>query len=185
MDDHKIIALFNERSEQAITELSKKYGRACMNVAINVLGNESDAEECVNDAYLALWNSVPPKYPDYLLAYLLKIVRNLALKKKRSDLCSKRSSLLRVPLSETEDFLALADTIQDHLDEKELTTHIDSFLASIDTESRIIFIRRYWFCDSVEAIAERLHKKPHYISVKLSRTKEKLKKSLRKEGFEL
>ena len=91
MDDRQIIELFNARQEQAIIELSKKYGKLCKRVAFNITGSESDAEECVNDAYLAVWNQIPPQSPDNLRTYLLKIVRNLSLKRKRSNTVMKRN----------------------------------------------------------------------------------------------
>ncbi|NLE14203.1 MAG: hypothetical protein GX628_11070 [Clostridiales bacterium] len=103
MDDSKIIELFFERSEQAIIELSKKYGSICDRVAYNILNNRSDAEECVNDAYLAVWNAIPPQRPDPLLSYVCRIVRNLALKKYHANTALKRNSMYDVCLDEIVD----------------------------------------------------------------------------------
>ena len=96
MDDREIIALFYERSEQAIGEVSKKYGDLCFKIAINILNDAQDAEECVNDAYLGAWNSIPPQNPAPLRSYLCRIVRNLALKKLRTNTALKRGSQLEV-----------------------------------------------------------------------------------------
>ena len=100
MDDKQIIDLFNERSEQAVVELSGKYGKLCHKVALNILDDECDAQECVNDAYLALWNQIPPSCPDPLRAYLLKTVRNLSLKRKRSNTVMKRNDTSQVEFEE-------------------------------------------------------------------------------------
>ena len=103
LEDSKIIGLFYERSEQAITELSQKYGAVCTKVADNILNNKRDAEECVNDAYLGAWNSIPPQNPNPLLSYVCRIVRNLAIKKYHANTAKKRNSIYDVALEELED----------------------------------------------------------------------------------
>ena len=183
--DNQIIRLFNERSEQAIIELSKKYGYKCRQVALNILQNECDAEECVNEAYFVLWNHIPPSAPDPLITYLLKIVRNLALKRKRENSFLKRNDKSNVEFDEVEEILTDERSTENAFDAKELEKLIDRFLDTLDKDSRIMFLRRYWFCDSVEGIAKALGKSSHFVSVKLSRTKEKLKKYLEKEGYEI
>ena len=100
LDDRKIIELFFERSEQAIIELSNKYGSVCSKVAFNILNNMQDTEECVNDAYLGTWNTIPPQKPDPLLSYVCRIVRNLALKKYHENTAQKRNSFYDVALDE-------------------------------------------------------------------------------------
>ena len=102
MDDSKIIALFFERSEQAITELSNKYGKLCMYVANNILGNQQDAEECVNDAYLGAWNTIPPQKPNPLQAYICRIARNIAITKYHTNTAVKRNSHYDIALEELE-----------------------------------------------------------------------------------
>ena len=100
LDDRKIIELFFERSEQAIIELSKKYGSVCSKVAFNILNNTQDTEECVNDAYLGTWNTIPPQNPNPLLSYVCRIVRNLAIKKYHTNTAAKRNSIYDVALDE-------------------------------------------------------------------------------------
>ncbi|MBR3767034.1 MAG: sigma-70 family RNA polymerase sigma factor [Clostridia bacterium] len=183
MDDSKIIALFNERSQLGLTELSQKYGKLCLKIAENILKNREDSEECVNDAYLAVWNTVPPENPDPLKTYLLKIVRNTAIKKYHSNTAVKRNSFYDTALEELENILFHKDTVETELLLKELSEAVNSFLRDTSKENRVIFLRRYYFGDSVKDIAEITGNTPHFVSVRLSRTREKLKKYLQKEGL--
>lgn len=109
MDDKQIIRLFFERSEQAITELSQKYGDLCMKIAKSILNDHQDAEECVNDAYLGAWNSIPPQSPDPLRSYICRIVRNRSLKKLRTNSAIKRGSQFEVSLSELADAFGITE----------------------------------------------------------------------------
>ena len=182
MDDSKIIDLFFERSQQALTELSKKYGAICHKVAVNVLKNDNDAEECVNDAYMGVWNTIPPQRPDSLAAYVFRITRNLSLKKYRYNVAEKRNSYYDVALDELEDCLGYSTTPQDELDAKELTSIFDGFLGELDKTNRIIFVRRYWFSDSIADIAKILNMRDHAVVSRLSRMREKLKQYLIEKG---
>ena len=119
MDDSKIIDLFYARSEQAIMELSTKYGAVCSKVAKNILNNSHDAEECVNDAYLGAWNTIPPQNPNPLLTYICRIVRNLSIMKYHSNTAIKRNSFYDAALDELEDCLASSETVEDKLTAKE------------------------------------------------------------------
>ena len=183
MEDSKIIALFFARSEQAITELSSKYGRLCMHLANNILGNQQDSEECVNDAYLGAWNTIPPQKPNPLQAYICKIVRNIAIAKYHANTALKRNSQYDVALDELEHCLSSPDTADSKLQAKELSHLINRFLESLDTTSRVMFVRRYWYSDSVSDIAETFHMRPNSVSVQLSRIRTKLRKFLIKEGY--
>lgn len=185
MDDSKIIELFYERSEQAIVELSKKYGSVCTKVAHNILNSKRDSEECVNDAYLGAWNTIPPQRPDPLLSYICRIVRNLAVKKYHSNTAAKRNSIYDVSLDELENCFPASDCAESEVDARETARIIDSFLETLDKENRILFVRRYWYSDSITDLAELFHTSNHNISVRLSRTREKLKKHLIKEGIYL
>ena len=182
MDDKKIIELFYERSEQAITELSKKYGLLCKKVADNILNNHLDAEECVNDAYLAVWNTIPPQNPDSLVSYVCRIVRNQAIKKYHENTALKRNSIYDTSLDELEEVLPSSASVEGELEAKEVSAMIDRFLETLDKQSRIMFIRRYWYSDSIEEIALSFKTSKHYISVRLSRIRKALKKHLVKEG---
>ena len=185
MDDHQIIALFFTRSEQAITELSNKYGRLCHRIADNILNNTLDAEECVNDAYLGAWNTIPPQKPNPLQAYICKIVRNIAIAKYHSNTAQKRNSQYDIALDELENCFFCADTPDSVLQAKELSGLLDRFLSQLDVRSRVMFVRRYWYGDSINAIAESFSMRPNSISVQISRIRNKLRKFLMQEGYVL
>lgn len=182
MEDSKIIDLFFERSEQAISELSKKYGSMCTKMAYNVLNNESDAEECVNDAYLGLWNTIPPQNPKPLLSYVCRIVRNLALKKYHANTAKKRNSTYDVALDEIEGCFPANNSVEERIEATELAKIIDSFLEGLGREDRIMFVRRHYYSDSIEELAGLFNTSRHNISVRLSRIRKNLKKYLVKEG---
>lgn len=185
MEENQIIQLFNERSEKAITELSNKYGFLCKSIAENILKNKQDSEECVNDAFLGVWNSIPPQNPSSLKAYVLKIVRNQAIKKYHFNTAFKRNSQYDVALDELYECFSCFNNVESELDSLELTRLINSFLKTLSKNDRIMFIKRYWFAMSVTEIAEDFYVNNHYVSVKLSRIRESLKKYLEKEGFDL
>ena len=185
LEDSEIIELFFERSEQAIIELSEKYGTIFEKIANNILNNRFDAEECVNDAYLGVWNTIPPQKPDPLLSYVCRIVRNLAIKKYHSNTAAKRNSTYDVSLDELENCCPSSNSVEDEFNAKELARVIDDFLAALDEENRIMFVRRYWHAASITELAKLFRTSKHNISVRLSRTREKLKKHLIKEGISL
>nr|MCR5427375.1 sigma-70 family RNA polymerase sigma factor [Lachnospiraceae bacterium] len=142
MDDEKLIDLFFERSEQAIAELSRKYGNLCGRIAQNILNNLQDCEECVNDAYLAVWNTVPPQRPDPLSSYLTRIVKNLALKKYHENTAQKRNSAYEIALDEIADCFPSTASVEDELEAKETAKLIDRFLETLSETDRIMFVRR-------------------------------------------
>ena len=183
MDDSKIIELFFERSEQAIIKLSNKYGAICSKIADNILNNRLDSEECVNDAYLGVWNTIPPQRPNPLLSYVCRIVRNLALKKYHENTAKKRNSYYDAALDEIADCIPAAFSVEDEIMAKEAAGVIDDYLETLDQQSRIMFIRRYWYADSIEEIAALFHKSKHYISVRLSRIRKALRQYLGKKGI--
>lgn len=185
LDDSKIIDLFYARSEQAIMELSNKYGTVCNKVANNILNNPFDAEECVNDAYLGAWNTIPPQNPNPLLSYICRIVRNLAVMKYHSNTAVKRNSFYDVALDELEGCLASPLDVEAELSAKELSRLVDCFLDTLDQKNRVMFVRRYWYADSIPDIASRFHTSNNNVSVRLWRIREKLRKYLLKEGYSL
>ena len=178
MNDEQIIGLFFERSEQAITELDKKYGRVCHSVSYNILSNRQDAEECVNDAYLGVWNAIPPAKPNPLLAFVCKIVRNISLKRYEQNTAVKRNSKYDVAMEELEECLASSATIEEEIAERELTKMIESFLDSLSKENRVIFLRRYWFSDTYADIAKQVGLTEKNVSVRLTRIRKELRKHL-------
>ena len=185
MDDSKIIELFYERSEQAIIELSNKYGVICNKVANNILNNSLDSEECVNDAYLGVWNTVPPQKPDPLSSYVCRIVRNLALKKYHENTAKKRNSVYDVALDEIADCIPASFSVEDEAAAIQVAGMIDSFLETVDRQSRVMFVRRYWHADSIEELADLFHKSKHYVSVRLSRIRKALKQYLKEKGVSI
>lgn len=185
MEDSKIIELFYARSEQAIMELSTKYGAVCNKVAKNILNNRQDAEECVNDAYLGAWNTIPPQKPAPLLTYICRIVRNLSIMKYHANTAIKRNSFYDVALDELEDCISSSVSVEAEITTNELSTLLDCFLDTLDQQNRVMFVRRYWFSDSVSDIAGRFHISNNNAAVRLSRTREKLKKYLQKEGYRI
>ena len=179
MDDEKIIELFFNRSEQAIEEVDKKYGKTCHNISYNILHNKLDAEECVNDAYLGAWNAIPPARPNPLLTYLCKIVRNLSLKRYEFNTAIKRNSTYDVAMEELESCLSSPETVESEIALKELTHIIENFLDSLSTENRVIFLRRYWFSDTYSDIAARVGMTEKNVYVLLTRIRENLRNYLK------
>ena len=185
LEDSKIVELFFERSEQALTELSDKYEKLCKKISINILGSEEDALECINDSYLGMWNTIPPQKPDNLKFYLLRIVRNNAVKRFHSNTAKKRNSFYDVALQELEGCLPSEDTIEKELLSDEITSLINSFLEAQSKVNRIIFVRRYYFSDSVAEISKRVNLTENNVSVRLNRMRKSLKNHLEKEGIKI
>ena len=183
MKDPEIVALFLERSEQAIGELSRQYGTAVRRAIQNILADPQDVEECEDDTYLRIWDSIPPQRPQYLGAYSCRIARNLALDRYRSRTAQKRNPGYDVSLDELASVLPASGGPEDALEARELAGAINRFLRQLEREDRYLFLRRYWFADPVAAIAHKTGKTPHAVSVRLFRIREKLKVYLKKEGM--
>ena len=183
MDDNEIIDLFFERSEKAIVELSNKYGSACMKISMNILNNYQDAEECVNDSYLGVWNAIPPQKPNPLFAFVCKIVRNISIDKYRKNRRQKRKGNYDLCIEELEDCVSSSRSVEDDYAEAELSSYIDDFLDSLTKINRMIFVRRFWYMDSYEDIAKAAGLKEGAIRTRLSRTKGALKEFLRRKEW--
>lgn len=185
MDDRKIVELYWERSESAIRETQKKYGKYCNRIAMNILNSFPDAEECVNDAYLQVWNSIPPKKPLSLAAYIGKIVRNLSINRIVHQSAEKRSARVTTVLEEAEEFLPSPAGETSLSDELALKEAINGFLATLSAEHRAIFLYRYWYLSSVKEIAKRFKLSESNVKVILHRTRGKFKEYLEKEGIQI
>ena len=183
MEDQAIISLFLERSEQGIVELISKYGKAIQKITGNILADPLDAEECANDTYLGVWNSIPPNIPRSLGAYCCGIARNQALSRYQFSTAQKRNSHFDAALEELEDSIPALGTVESEIEARELSECISAYLAGLPYDDRYAFLRRYYYADSITDIAETLGKTPHRISVRLFRIRENLKKYLRKEGM--
>jgi len=183
LNDHEIIDLFFERSEQAITELICKYGAAIRNVAFNILNNPSDIDECQSDTYFQVWTRIPPARPDNLGAYVCRIARNVCLKRYHSNTAEKRNSHYDVALQELESSIPALSTVESDYDARELSQYLNVFLKTLRTEDRYLFMRRYWYGDGVSEIAKNLDISAHTASVRLFRLRQKLQTYLQKEGM--
>ena len=183
LEDSKIISLFFERSEQAIEELNNKYGSAVKKTAANILHDRQDVEECVNDTYLGCWNSIPPHRPDPLISFVCKIARNLAVSRLRSNTAVRRNAEFDLVLDELEDFIPSDTDVEEDYTAKELSAAINRFLLELAYDERFMFVRRYWYADSVKDIATAMHSRENRVSVRLFRLREKLRNKLKKEGF--
>ena len=183
LKDQEIIALFFERSEQAISELIVKYGGAMKRVASNILNNVQDMEECLSDTYLHVWNRIPPTVPRHLGAYACRIARNVCLKRYHANTAEKRNSHYDVALDELEATIPALSTVESDYDARELTRYLNTFLKGLGKDDRYLFLRRYWFGDGVSEIAEKLNISPHTASVRLFRLRQKLQTYLQKEGM--
>ncbi len=178
MNDQEIIALYFDRNEQAITETAAQYGRLCHTVAENILHDRQDSEECVSDTYLRAWNTIPPERPARLSAYLCRITRNAALDRYRARHRRMRDSDMTLSLCELEDCIPMRDE-----DADELPGLLNQFLEGLNPEERQIFCGRYWHSCPVKTLA-RLHGlTPKAVTMRLSRTREKLRSFLEERGY--
>lgn len=185
MTDLEIVALYWKRSEEAIACTMQKYGRYLLRLAQNILHIREEAEECVNETYLSAWNQLPPDKPEKLLPYLGRISRCLALNRYDYLTAQKRSSEFKVQLSELEEILSVPDTPQQQYEREELSAAISAFLRAQHEEDRNLFIRRYWYSDSIRDIAKRYALQENTVKSRLLRTRKRLKAYLEKEGYAL
>lgn len=186
MEDQTIVELYLARSESAIDQSERKYGRYCFAVADSILSNPEDARECVNDLWLRVWNSIPPHRPENLKTYCGKIVRNLAIDRYRLSRTGQRGGgEYPLALEEIADCIPdLAGEVESAFDEKILTDALNRFLATLPADTRRIFLCRYWHLKSVKEIAHESGCKESRVKMILLRTREKLKEFLTEEGIE-
>ena len=183
MDEQKLLELYVAQDERAVEETEKRYGKLCFKIAFNILGSNEDAKECVNDTYLALWNSIPRSRPDDLTAFVCKVARNQALKKAEYLQRQKRSSFT-VSLDELSELFAEPSAL-DNIEDGELGKLINGFLASEKEAARNVFIRKYFFFDSIEDISRRYSFSVSKVKSILFHTRNKLKRYLKEHGVEI
>lgn len=184
MDDANIISLYFRRSEQAIQETEKAYGRRLRVLSNRILSSREDAQECVNDTYLETWKTIPPQKPTYFYAFLAAICRNLSLNRLDWNLAAKRHAEVVSLTQEME--LCIPDSRQDDvLDRQEIRDVLNAFLSTLSTENRLIFLRRYLYVDTVAQIAARYGISESKVKTQLHRTRKKLQACLAKEGIAL
>ncbi len=182
MDDQRIVKLFWERSEKAITETANKYGRYCHYIAYNILQNDEDAEECVNDTYLNAWNCIPPHKPNRLQTFLGKITRNLSLNKYEQLIAQKRGGG-QVPLILDELSECVSVNNVDIIDEIAIKDLLNRFLEMQSPQNCKLFVRRYWYMSSIKEIAKDYGMSENNVMVTLFRIRKELKTYLEKEDI--
>jgi RNA polymerase sigma-70 factor (ECF subfamily) len=182
VEDAKIIELFFQRNEQAVKETDTAYGRKLYVLSNNILNNREDAEESVSDTYMETWKSIPPKRPKYFYAFLASICRNMSFNRLDWRLAAKRNAEVVALTQEME--MCIPDVRQEvEMDRRELRRALESFLDSLSKESRLIFLRRYLYVDSIAEIASRYGISESKVKTQLHRTRAKLHAHLSKEGI--
>ena len=181
MEDEKIVMLYWQRDENAIRETKMKYGKYCYTVAYNILHSHEDSDECVNDTWNSAWNAIPPEKPNKLQCFLARITRNIAIDRFRHDSAKKRSAEFEIVIDEYWECIPNGELSIEN--EFMLKQAINGFLATLDTKTRVIFMRRYWYSMSIRDIAEGMHLSENNISLILHRTRNKFKAYLTKEGI--
>ena len=186
MDDSKIVDLFFKRDENAIRCTSEKYGYRLRKIADNIVHDKRISEECENDTYLKAWNTIPPHEPrTYLFSYLAKIIRNLAIDFCKRESRQKRSAVFADLSDEAEECIPVPSGVESEYDAVALSRVISDFLKTISVEKRNIFIRRYWFFDSVADISRRFSISEGKVKTVLFRTRKELKTWLEREGYNI
>jgi len=184
MDDFQIIELYFARNELAIKETDAKYGKLCKKIAYNILNNLEDSEECVNDTYNGVWNAIPPTRPNNFMSFICKIARNLSLKRLEFIKREKRSAELLVSLEELAEILP-DNRITPNVNDEDVGKLISKFLVSQKEDCRNVFIRKYFFFDSIKEISKRFSFTESKVKNMLFHTRNKLKDFLIKEGIEI
>lgn len=185
MDDSAIIEMYWQRDEKAIDETDKKYGSYCFAIANNILSSKEDSDECVNDTWLRVWNAIPPKKPDKFRLFLGKITRNLSFDKYKKENAKKRSGEMLFILDELSECVSGGNTTDEEINMKLLGESINKFLRTLSERDRGIFLRRYFYAETVNGIAEKYGITANSVSAVLSRARTALREHLKREGFEV
>jgi RNA polymerase sigma-70 factor (ECF subfamily) len=183
MEDTQIIELFWTRKESAIQATTDKYGRLLHSIAYHILANHEDSEECVNDVCLKAWQTIPPQKPASLTAYLGRIVRNISINRWQEKHAQKRYGGTEILLSELGDCIPSVDTVDQEADAHELAEFISKWLIQQSQDNRILFLRRYWFGDSVKALSYQTGTTANKLAGRLYRLRQDLKCAMEKEGI--
>lgn len=182
MDDTALLRLFQERSERAIAETEQKYGGLCRRLAQRILDNSEDAEECVNDALLSAWNSIPPEEPANLAAYLSALTRNIALNRlKANNRIRRGGGQIPAVLDELAECIPAEGSVEAEYDRRSFLAALERFLDTLPRDARVIFVRRYWYMNTCREIADAYQMSESKVRVTLTRTRRKLKAFLDKE----
>lgn len=182
MDDQELVQLFLNRSDVAIRKLESQYGAVMFSISYNILQNREDAEECVNDAYLALWNAIPPAQPHSLFSFSCKFVRNISLTKYKYNTAEKRNIHKIISWETVEDCIPENMLVSEETERERLTKIWNDWLGKLNRENRYIFIRKYWYMDSVSQIAKKIKLSEAAIYLRIDRMKKGLAKYLKQKG---
>lgn len=183
MEDQGIVQLFFDRSEQAIVETDKKYGAYCYSIAYNILDNREDSEESVSDTYMEAWNTIPPRRPNFLNAFLAKITRHISIDRWRKLSAKKRGGgELILALEELED-CADEHSVESEFEKKEFTRVLNRFLSSLPETERNVFLCRYWYFDSIQTVSQVSGFSESKVTSMLHRLRGRLRKTLSEEGY--
>ena len=185
MTDEEIIALFFQRSEQAVQALDERHGAAVRRVAHNILGNPRDTEECVNDTYLAAWNSMPVQRPQKLQAWLCRVIRNIAVDRWRKNHAVKRYQEMEILLEELEECVPAPGGVEEELEAAELAELIDGWLRELPENDRVIFIRRYFNGEALGSLARENHMLPAALAQRMYKLRGMLKAEMEGRGISL
>ncbi|MBR5722241.1 MAG: sigma-70 family RNA polymerase sigma factor [Oscillospiraceae bacterium] len=183
-DEQAIIARLNRRDESALEQVQSGYGKLCGKLAYDILGSWEDSEECVSDMLMKVWQTIPPNHPESLKAYLITLIRHLAIDRYHLQTAKKRGGTqFDEALDELEDTLVSDDNISAAVEKRELTRAIECFLDTLPQKSRNIFMRRYYMADSVRGIADAYGIGVSAVKISLMRTRNKLNQFLKEEGY--
>ena len=186
MEDVRIVELYLRRDETAIRQTSEKYGGRLRSLAYGIVRDRQTAEECENDTYLEAWNAIPPHEPgSYLYAFLARITRHVSLNCCRDRGRLKRSALLCELSAELEQCIPAPDDARCRIDDMALREALDGFLRTLDGEKRNIFLRRYWYLDSITDVSKRFALSESKVKTTLYRCRKRLREHLEKEGYVL
>ncbi len=185
MEDQEIIRLYHQRDENAITQTEKKHGVFCRRLAIRILSNRQDAEECVNDTWMAAWNRMPPDWPRSLRAFLGRITRNISISRFRFSHASKRFAGMELLLSELEECVPGGEAAEQMLEQQVLSEIIAGWLDGLESSDRVLFVRRYWYGESVKGLAFSHGETPNRMARRMQRLRQSLRTVLEKEGVEI
>ena len=184
MDDSEIIELYFQRSEEAVTQTASKYGKYCYKIAYHILSSQEDSEESVNDTYLAAWNTMPPRRPNILSAFLGKLTRYISLDRWKKRSAQKRGGgQVALSLEELEECISGGDDLEKEVDRKELLRYLNRFLDALPETQRRVFVCRYWYLESIPEIAARFGFSESKVTAMLHRLREKLRARLQLEGL--
>ena len=183
IDDEKVVEMLWGRCEDALSVIERRYGRLAYSLSYNILHVNEDAEECVSDALLAVWNTIPPKRPKSLLAYICSLVRNISFNRYDYNHASKRNGEMNVILDELDEVIPSSENVAEDVERGRISEVINAFLAEEKEKDRIIFVRRYYYSDGISDIAERVGISEAALAMRLSRMRARLKKKLEEEGI--